>query len=85
MAQEHRGVTVATVVGSIPTRGNELLFLNLVSFLRSGTKAGVEFRHTTRNASKIFRGEKWRPEGLNTTFPLPTLRDTKREADLFIF
>ena len=40
-----------TVMGSIPSQGNELLF----SILRSGTKAwqklGGEFRHPTRNGS----------------------------------
>ena len=33
---------------------------------------GVEFCHSTRNASKKF-GRKWGTECLNTRFPLPTL------------
>ena len=46
----------ATVVASILTRGNVLLFIN-ITFLRSGVNAkrGVEFRHLKRNASKIRR------------------------------
>ena len=48
VAQEHQRATVnATVVGSMPTRGNEILNF---SFLRSGVEAkrGVEFHHPTR-------------------------------------
>ena len=55
-------VTVnATVVCSIPTRGKELLFINIFSafcilfVLVTRQNRGVEFCHSTRNASKIRR------------------------------
>ena len=53
------------VVGSIPTRGNEIF-----SFLPSGVgaKRGVEFHHSTHVASKIRR-----KLCLNTMFPLSLL------------
>ena len=46
------------VVGSIPTRGNEIIF----SFPCSAkdAKRGVEFRYSTRNAPEF--GEKWGTE-----------------------
>ena len=40
-----------SVVGSIPTRVNELLFIHIFIF-SFGKKPGVEFRHSTRNSSK---------------------------------
>ena len=60
----------ATVVGLIPTQGNELF---KIYFFRFGnkTKRGVKFRHPTCNISKIQR--KVGTEILNTKFPLPIL------------
>ena len=47
-------LTFCRIMGSMPTRGNEtfsiFIFLVLV-----GTKHGVEFRHSARNASRIRR------------------------------
>ena len=38
-------------------------------------KRGVDFRHSTRNASRV--GEKWGTEYFNTSFPPPCcVRDT---------
>ena len=45
------------VVGSIPTRGNEIfIYIFIFSFLRFGVKAkrGVDLRHSTRNASNTW-------------------------------
>ena len=54
-----------TVVGSIPTRENVLLFINMVS------RQSAAFSSTTQYAmSRKLGGEK---ECLNTRFPLPTL------------
>ena len=52
----------ALVVGTIPTRWNELLFINM-SFirLRSRETRGVGFYHSTRNADEA----KWVAECLN--------------------
>ena len=52
----------ATVIGSMPTRGNELLFLNI--FISS-------LWYQDKSPEKI--GGKWETECLNTRFPLPTL------------
>ena len=47
----------------------------VVLFLRSGVEArrGVEFRHSTCNASRIQGTECQRKPSVNTRFPLPTL------------
>ena len=52
---------------------NKLIFTFIFLFLRSGVEAkrDVEFRHSTRNASRI--RQKVGTEFLNTRFPLPTL------------
>ena len=63
----------ATVVGSIPTWGNGLLFI-IFSFLRSDTKSKVRRwvpQHDAQCLEKF--GEKCRTEYLNTMFSLPTL------------
>ena len=55
MAQSHMGAAVnGTAVGSILTRIIKYL---IFAFLRSGKEAqrGVEFRHSTRRASRIGR------------------------------
>ena len=73
-----------TVVSSIPTRGLQLLFINIFipSLCHRGTKPGVEFRHSTCNASKNLCG-KWGTE-LNTDFPLPAVYSgIQREVGLF--
>ena len=50
MVQGHKGVTV-TCVGSFPIQENELLFTDiLISSLWHQGK--IEFRHSSRNASK---------------------------------
>ena len=64
----------ATVVGSIQTRGNELLFLNIFISL-PGTQAKA-WRLVTQCLEK-FSG-KWGTECLNTVSPLPSLlHDTR--------
>ena len=54
-------------------------------FLRSGVedKLGVEFCHSTRNASRF--GRKWGTECLNTRFPLPTLQCAGYSVKLIYF
>ena len=74
MAQWYKRVNVnATVVCSIPTRENELVF-------RSGNTVheGVEIRHSTRNASTI--REKWKQSLNEVPFAYPPLCGTQREA-----
>ena len=53
------------VVGSIPTRGNEI-FIYIYIFSGVGVKRSVGFRHSTRNAE--FSG-KWETECFNTAYP----------------
>ena len=55
----------------------------MLSFLRYGVKdkRGVEFCHSTRNASRI--RQKWGTECLNTRFPLPTLQCAGYSVKLF--
>ena len=52
VAQGHK--CYALVVGSIHTRGSELLLTNIFisSLWHQGKKHGVGFRHSTRNVSK---------------------------------
>ena len=69
MALEHKRVTV---VGSVPTQGNELLFLIDISFLRSGIKAKKLSSASQLAVSQKF-GAKWRTQCLNARFPLSTL------------
>ena len=83
MAQWHKPVILNARIGvQFPFEEKIYLFIFIFEFLRSGVEAkrGVEFRHSTRNAS---RGT----ECVNTRFPLPTLlyasrtREAQREAD----
>ena len=57
----------------------------IFSFLRSGVEAkrGVEFCHSTRNASRI--RQEVGTECLNTSFPLPTLLRAGYSVKLIYF
>ena len=74
MAQGHTGVTVTRRLWiRYPLEGMNY-YLLMFSFLCSGTKApGVEFRHSTQNASKnsAKRGE--RSVLTLSSLPLPTI------------
>ena len=58
VAQGHKGVTVTRRLWiRCPLKEIKYLFKFIFLFLRSGveTKSGIEFRHSTRNVSKIRR------------------------------
>ena len=68
-------------MGLIITGENEIF---TILFPNSGTevKHGVEFHHSTCNASKF--GGKWRTERLNTSYiPSPTMCAKKLKKNLF--
>ena len=66
----------ATIMGSIPTWGNKLLFINIfISFLWHQGK-------TRRRVPKVFV-EKWATECLNTMFSLPSLLCAGHSVKLF--
>ena len=62
------------VVGSIPTRGDEI-FIYIYIFISSPWYRGetAALNSATQHAMPPEIGGKWGTEGLNTRFPLPTL------------
>ena len=62
------------VVGSIFTRGDEILFTFIFSFLSSGVEGkSAALSSATLHAMPPEIGGKWGTECLKTRFPLPTL------------
>ena len=63
----------ATVVGSIPIRENELLFINILIFSlwHSGKSPQMSSPIKTQCLEKY--GGKWEMECVNTRFPMPTM------------
>ena len=61
----------ATVVVSIPTRGNELLFINIVISSLWHQAKSPALRFATQHTMPRKSDGMWGPECLSTRFPLP--------------